>query len=479
VPATLINVSVINNHSTSSGGGINTSGDITLVNVVMDGNSAVLGGGALTNVGSRDVVASGSIFRNNTAGDGGALLISGSLNMDHVLLIDNSAGSGGAAYVTGTVSLSDTDFIHNAASADGGGALVAGSAAITGGMFVANEANRGAGVLASGDTRVERTLFRLNSAQVRGGGLDVITATVSSTRFDRNQTTAGNGGGLSARNVLSLSDSLFTGNLVLSGTAPAGSGTGGGVFADGVATTTNNIFFGNFAERLGGGMDADFLDSHGDVFHGNLTGRQGSGGGLFVAAPFVLDSAQFFTNTANTGGGLGVNSTASGSVVNSLFVRNVVTFADGGSAMRLLSSSGTQVLHNTIVGIPQAGRAAIHIQGSGTFSLHANIFARHARGISNFSGLTQTEDYNLYYSVTTPFIGPMFTGTHSLNADPQFADALADNYHLLPGSPAIDAAPSFGVLVDHEGHARPFGAAFDLGFDEAQWRSLFLPLIRR
>jgi hypothetical protein len=204
---------------------------------------------------------------------------------------------------------------------------------------------------------------------------------VRGATFDRNLTLDGNGGGLFSANVLSLTGSLFTGNAVITGTQANATGSGGGLFAGGVTTSTGNVFFGNFAHRLGGGMDAARLTSRGDEFRGNNSGPQGSGGGLFVLGVLDLDSGLFFTNTANTAGGLGINSGGSGTVVNSLFARNVVTFTDGGSAMRLLSNNSVLLAHNTIVGIPQPGRAAIHLQSAGSFSFFANVFAQYAQGI--------------------------------------------------------------------------------------------------
>jgi hypothetical protein len=45
-------------------------------------------------------------------------------------------------------------------------------------------------------------------------------------------------------------------------------------------------------------------------------------------------------------------------------------------------------------------------------------------------------------------------------------NAAAHDYHLSAGSPAVDAA-DFGPDHDFEGEARPNGARFDIGADEA------------
>jgi hypothetical protein len=235
---------------------------------------------------------------------------------------------------------------------------------------------------------------------------------------------------------------------------------------------------GNFAFRLGGGIDADDTLSSGDEFRANLTGPQGSGGGLFVAGVFEVAAGQFFSNTANTGGGLGVNSTAVGSVANSLFVGNVVTFTDGGAAMRLLSTQSVVVTHTTLVGTGQASVAAVHLQSAGLFTFTNNVFTDHAIGIKNFGTLTATEDYNLFFTVPVTKVGPVALGLHSFAADPRFVDAAAHDYHLRADSPAIDAGLFQGLALDFEGDPRGQPAGYDLGFDE-YFARLFLPLALR
>jgi hypothetical protein len=47
-------------------------------------------------------------------------------------------------------------------------------------------------------------------------------------------------------------------------------------------------------------------------------------------------------------------------------------------------------------------------------------------------------------------------------------DAAADDYHLAPGSPAIDAGEALsGVTIDRDGVERPQGGAHDAGAYEA------------
>lgn len=57
------------------------------------------------------------------------------------------------------------------------------------------------------------------------------------------------------------------------------------------------------------------------------------------------------------------------------------------------------------------------------------------------------------------------SGTNNqLNADPRFVNAAAGDFHLMSGSPAIDAAdPAATEAVDFDGTTRPQGAGHDIG----------------
>jgi hypothetical protein len=52
------------------------------------------------------------------------------------------------------------------------------------------------------------------------------------------------------------------------------------------------------------------------------------------------------------------------------------------------------------------------------------------------------------------------------NTDPMFVNLAQNDYHLAAGSPARDAVDT-GPATDFEGDARPQGARFDIGADEA------------
>ena len=74
----------------------------------------------------------------------------------------------------------------------------------------------------------------------------------------------------------------------------------------------------------------------------------------------------------------------------------------------------------------------------------------------------------------------IFTGTLASNwwEKSAFVDPAGGDYHIGPGSAAIDAGVDAGVLTDIDGDPRPIGPSFDIGADEA-WRWVFLPLVLR
>ena len=76
------------------------------------------------------------------------------------------------------------------------------------------------------------------------------------------------------------------------------------------------------------------------------------------------------------------------------------------------------------------------------------------------SGTACTHNYDLIKRQSTSPSG----ANNVLGMDPRFSNPAAGDFHLLPGSPAIDAAdPSATDSVDFDGTTRPQGAKRDIG----------------
>jgi hypothetical protein len=76
------------------------------------------------------------------------------------------------------------------------------------------------------------------------------------------------------------------------------------------------------------------------------------------------------------------------------------------------------------------------------------------------TGTKCSHDYDLIKPQSTAPNG----ANNILNQDPRFVNGANGDFHLVMGSPAINAAdPSATVSVDYDGTARPQGAARDIG----------------
>ena len=74
--------------------------------------------------------------------------------------------------------------------------------------------------------------------------------------------------------------------------------------------------------------------------------------------------------------------------------------------------------------------------------------------------------------------GAIHTGTVNIWGDPAFLDPHGGDYHIGPGSAALDAGVDAGVVVDIDGDGRPQGSGHDIGADEFRlpWQT-YLPLV--
>ena len=100
--------------------------------------------------------------------------------------------------------------------------------------------------------------------------------------------------------------------------------------------------------------------------------------------------------------------------------------------------------------------------------LYNTILASHTVGIYVASGYTARLEGTLWYGNGQDMAGDgtIITGTVNVYGDPVFVDPEAGDYHVGPGSAAIDQGVDVGVIVDIDGDPRPLGFGFDIGADE-------------
>jgi predicted outer membrane repeat protein len=417
-----------------------------------------------------------TVQRGNAPGaseDGAGIRSNRALTLTNVNVLSSTAGGdGGGVYVNGNLTAIGGLFQNNRSTGGSAGALYSfGEANLTGVQFVSNTAQSNGGAIAAlVAVTTTNVLFQDNQCLAPtcdGGALYSFSqATLLDTQFVNN-TAQDRGGGASAPGTLRVENGLFQGNRSVSN-------LGGGLYAQFTAEISGTRFLSNTARGFGGGLYglAAVTVTNG-LFQGNQS-TLNEGGGLAATGPLVLSNTHFVGNRAAQGGAI-FHNVGAGRIVNGLFAGNVAS-STLGAAMLLNSPGLVEVIHTTIVG-PPAGGAAIQVL-TGTLSITNTILVSHTVGIS-VTGGTVTQDYNLFFGNGADTLGVVSGGANSVAGDPSFVDPSSDNYHLGPGSAAIDTGTDAGVTTDSDGEVRPQGAGFDIGLDEFTPQRIFLPLVTR
>ena len=160
-------------------------------------------------------------------------------------------------------------------------------------------------------------------------------------------------------------------------------------------------------------------------------------------------------------------------ITNTIIADNYVN--EGGSGLVAYGSSA-RLLHSTIARNRGGDSTGIYVIGSDTASsivtLTNTILVSHAAGISVSQGSTATFTATLWgtdaWGNGTDWSGDgkIITGAINIWGDPDFVNPNAGDYHIGPGSAAIDAGVNAGVTSDIDGEPRPIGLGYDLGADE-------------
>lgn len=475
--------------SENGGGILVENNDITLVDTEIIGNAANISGGGIGTVDEVSLTMVGGQIVNNIArSDGGGVDVQGTLNLSGTIVMGNTVqdNGGGGVFATQAITITNSHFEQNNAfnRAEGGGVLSLGNTFIDHTTFINNTARAGGGIEVKGATlTIHDSQFLENKTALNGGAVSANSAvTINNSVFERNEGVKGgalqsfsaatihrsrfsgniaqkDGGGvfsISGRNVTTVTESVFESNQALEG-------DGGGLFAQGETTVTGSRFESNQALNQGGGIFADEINlSHSTLFKN----RAAVGSGLYLISLFSAEpSLLAIVDGPNVVNNLWIDNAVSGDDQRGAVI-TVDIFSKGKEILnqpkKILRQSIVSIQNNTIAGLAPAQASGIFVNNGQIARIQNNIITNYEFGLSLSQTGVLTAEHNLYFNNTTNEVGDI-TSRNNREADPRFVDPANGDFHLRSDSPARDSGLDVGVTVDFDGAARPFGKGFDIG----------------
>ncbi len=446
-----------------------TGGDTQSFADLSSGIAGRIGGGLYIEASPQAVISGCQIYSNTATYFGGGLYAYSSvITVTQSRVFSNGLSPaysvGGGIYAEPGISFVDNNIVFDNSAVYGGGVYL------------------GFGSLGG---RLSENQIYNNRAFQRGGGSLLISMQTPDVLISRNvfsQNVAGtDGGGM----WLGTGISVVTGNLVISNTA---SNEGGGVYLLGSADTlVNNQFISNTADAGGG---VSLLNGYAALIENYFEHNYAGAGGAVQAwdSGLTMTANALVSNTALVGGGLAFHAEqGQANLTGNVFTANNATGLETGSAIAIdairsgqlnnnafLNNRGYALImddgpvtltHNTIV----SNVGGIRLFDTGAepeLTLINTIFARNGTALEATDGTTATLDGVLWFdNMANTYDSGYITIGQQITANPLLA---ADGYHLLTGSPAIDAGVPSGVIDDVDGEPRPSGSAADIGADEWQ-----------
>ena len=348
--------------------------NLTVINSLVRGNSAIDIGGVLHAISSH-VIMINCTCHSNKANSGGTFSVNQTTLMilQNVLQDSRVLKSGGAIFATKSVVVIDTSFVNDN-FAELGGVIYSktSSVKIRGSIFTKNMAIKDGGAIYcinSCEVRSSGTTFESNAVEQKGGVIMVdkrCIVMISNCKFDNN--TATSGGVISADmfyNIIMINQSEFQRNMAYA--------IGGAIqLSKGVLYICNTSFITNQA-RNGGAIGLD--------------------NSSFISRSCVL------SNNYASGEGI-VNVVAS----NASFTNTVISSNIGGKGSIFLYDSNATFTNNTVV----TNAGSFVVTNSSIVFLGYNIFNNNSD--NNYSMLTMMSHFGgamtLVHS-TIKFYGPM------------------------------------------------------------------------
>jgi parallel beta-helix repeat protein len=246
-----------------------------------------------------------------------------------------------------------------------------------------------------------------------------------------------------------ISDCIFTNNR-----ATRGYGAGVSIWYNSSPTVTNCVFFNNHAEGNGHHGGAIYCHDHSDAFiadciiAGNTAGHRGGGIAAYWSNPTYLNCT-VIGNKSLEGGGLSSFRESHPLVINCIVRDN---FAPDGNQLALI---------NTL-------RVWGYDYGTAMTVMSSNIEGGIAAATVDVNCSLNWLSGNI--DIDPCFVNPGFWDDANTPAEPNDDVFTAGNYHLLPGSPCIDAGDTGSIppflTTDIDGEERIFNDVVDMGADE-------------
>lgn len=482
-----------------------TNGDATSASPSLrNGGGLLVTGGATLHAANLQIDNNIASTAAQTGFGGGVAINPGSAYITDTLVTNNHAsrregtftggGQGGGLYVNGDsyLSLYSSDVTNNVAAYRAGDGTT--SFAAGGGLFqngdstVETAQNTWHNNVARGENSVECNTCTLTSGSGDGGAIAVQVTTTTAQLY--------------------VNGDSFTDNVANASNADYGSNEkagGGGVSlmatntAGQITGTIRSAYFSGNVAKAGSGATPGNAEGRGGAIHVRLASLSvyqstllnnvaavsgtGSGGGIYIREPGVGDSLTVINSILadNNASGLGQGAQVYVNYTNDS--SNAATFAHVTIAD---SGSSPNPHHGIYYNAPTAGD---------DLKILNTIIANHSVGLQNINATGWNRArYLLFYNNTVDHPSPGAVAFPPgdvatwLNDDPLFVDPTGGDYHIQPGSPAIDAGgnPQTELInqpinTDVDGDARPnaLSNGFDIGADELDLETLYLPMIIR
>jgi len=354
--------------------------------------------------------------------------------------------------------------VTNGSSENGGGILCwEAGPTIQNCTITGNDSTSGGGIkIGQGaEPVIENCTISMNTA-VHGGGiycregsLTVTDCIISGNTVDET------GGGIHcsfASSSMTVTGSTFVDNI---------SSWGGGIYAASSATATleGNTFENNTAlVESGGGVYGGGTDwiIHSCKFFGNSAGDDG--GGLSAYSTPTIENCTFSGNSAVFGGGLRI--TINSEIKHCTITGNIA--ADAGGGLQCILSS--PAITNCILWGNSAPTGP-EVRISGTIDYPSDLIIRYSDVEGGAGAVSVGSESTLPWAPNNINADPLFTdyGYWDDNGTPEEPSDdfwVEGDYHLLEGSPCINAGMDAAVYTDMDGDTRPDGAGYDMGADE-------------